>query len=344
MSVRLKDKATAPAHAVIHDFRLYQQGSFPKYIDPNRSYRNRELYTREDIPYLEAQVEEWIGKIEEENKELFKELKERGVVPKNQGYRIKRPIISGILTLSHEAQEELKEDPRKMEDFLERAKDYLQTLADALGTDLLYAVVHLDETAPHIHFALRNFRYKEPNMEAVCKLGWEDLWETLKKGRGKALSNTFYSEDSVRAKRKADFMISYSRLQDTLDYFEPLGFGRGTPKKEREARGEPYWRIVNRSVRRLHEDLPKEIKLKEKELKLLQEEVRRLREEKEWLEAELRELKREIELNEELLSNIDKMHIELMKLKAENRELREENERLREKLRELEPERMRRSR
>jgi len=280
---------------------------------------NRELYTREDIPYLETQVEEWIGKIEEENKELFKELKERGVVPKNQGYRIKRPIISGILTLSHEAQEKLENlDALEREKFYKEALDFFQNLADALGTDLLYAVVHLDETAPHIHFALRNFRYKEPNMEAVSKLGWEDLWETLKKGLGKAISNTFYSEDSVRVKRKADFMISYSRLQDTLDFFEPLGFGRGIPKKVREARGEPYWKTINRSVRQLHEDLPKEIKLKEKELEELGKDLFRLREKKTELERYVRRL--EIE-KEQLEQYLEEMRAEADKLRREVEDL-----------------------
>jgi len=268
LSLRIKTAEKKEHRYLVHDFRLYEPESLPSYIDPERTSRNIFLI-RNINPETEAEAKELIGEIERENRELFKELKEKGYIAKNQGYKLKSHLAYGILTLSHEAQEEVKSE-ENLERFLGQAREYLKALADALGTDLFYAVVHLDETAPHIHFAMRNLRTREPDPEACSKLGLD--YEVMKEGVGKSITGTFYGE-SVKAKSRRPYMVHFSQLQDTLDYFKPIGFGRGTPKKEREARGEPYWRIVNRSVRQLHEDLPKELRLKEKELKLLQREI-----------------------------------------------------------------------
>jgi hypothetical protein len=268
-----------------------------------------------------------VEEIESKNRELFQKLKKQGLIPRNQGYKNKSHIAYGILTLSYEAQKEIEMNSDLRDKFLARAREYLHLLADALGTDLLYAILHEDETAPHIHFTLRNLRYKIPSPEAIRKLGWEDLTDTLKQGLGKAVTNTFYGS-SFKANNVRPYMIHYSRLQDTLKFFEPFGFGRGTPKKVREARGEPYWKTVYRNVRQLHEDLPKEIKLKRIELDELKEYVYELEERKTQLENQLRVLQAIAENLKEELKDIE----DTIRLKEENRKLKEEIEKLRQRL------------
>ncbi len=326
LSIRLKNKPTSknPKDFFVHDLRLYSPEELPKYIDPSRTKNNILLISSENLPTEKAKVEDYIKSLEEENKALFETLKQEGVIPKNQGYKIARPVVGGILTLSHEAQEKLK-DPELLEEFLLEAKRYLKLLANALGTDILYAVVHLDETAPHIHFALRNLVYKETDREAIYELGWEDLEEPLKRARGKAISNVFYG-NSPKAKNPRSYQIPFSRLQDSLEYFRPkFGFGRGKPKKERIKEGEPVWKWTNRSVRKLHEDLPKEIELLEdkarklrlaitklyqdrdrlnREIKELEERKSKLEETKALLEGRLKTLEEEVRKKEEYLSEL----------------------------------------
>jgi len=291
LSVRIKDRLIGKpvAYAFLHDLRLYSPEELPSYINPERTHENRILVALKDLPKSKEDINSFIEVLEQENRQLFQELKSAGKIPKNVGYRIKRPFVSGILTLSHEAQKKLREE-KLLDKFLEHAREYLDLLAKALGTDLLYAVVHLDETAPHIHFALRNLVYKSPDPNALKELGWEDLSDTLEKAQGKAISFLFFGDTGLRRLSKREHQIHFSRLQDTLEFFRPLGFGRGTPKKERLARGEPYWKVINRSVKRLHEDLPKEIKLVEEELRRLYYEIGELERRHDELLEEVRRL------------------------------------------------------
>ena len=355
LSIRLKGRVAGKSSDFypIHDLRLYSPERLPKHVDPGRTKNNRILFALGDLPKTKEEVANWVKTLEEENRQLFKHLKEMGVIAKNQGYKIARPYVGGILTLSHEAQKDLRQNGNLFNKFLEYATEYLQLLAKALGTDLLYAVAHLDETAPHVHFAFRNLSYKDPDPEALKKLGWEDLAPKLQKAKGKAISNLFHGDDGFNEINGVrDYQIHFSRLQDSLEFFRPLGFGRGVRKKERMARGEPYWKVINRSVRELHEDLPKEIKLKRSELAELEREVELKKEELEMLEREknrlLEELrqtaKKEVEKFKEALANLSKNYEEFKELttifvdratdeietlKEEVKRLKEENETLR---------------
>jgi len=203
----------------------------------------------------------------------------------------------------------------------------LELLAKALGTDLIYAVVHLDETAPHIHFVLRNISHKDPDPEAVKWLGWEDLLPKLRMAKGKAISNLFYAETGLNSiNPPRDYQIHMSRLQDTLEFFRPrMGFGRGTPKKERLARGEPYWKVINRSVKQLHEDLPKEIKLAEEELRRLYYEIGELERRYDELMEEIRKLE---ERKAKLLQEVDAVEKRWQEATAKVYELEKEKAKL----------------
>jgi hypothetical protein len=66
--------------------------------------------------------------------------------------------------------------------------------------------------------------------------------------------------------------IDFGELQDRVSTtFSHLDITRGVKKETRKARGEPESTYVHRSVKQLHEDLPKEIKAAEKRLESLVE-------------------------------------------------------------------------
>lgn len=63
-----------------------------------------------------------------------------------------------------------------------------------------------------------------------------------------------------------------ARLQDIgAAAFAHLDIKRGTPKAERQAKGDEWNKINHRTVKRLHEDLPREIAQKEQDLAMVQE-------------------------------------------------------------------------
>ncbi|MGE4443051.1 MAG: hypothetical protein AB7D27_16425 [Desulfomicrobium sp.] len=63
-----------------------------------------------------------------------------------------------------------------------------------------------------------------------------------------------------------------ARLQDIgARPFAHLGIKRGIPKAERQSKGDKWNKINHRTVKRLHEDLPREIAQKEQELAMVQE-------------------------------------------------------------------------
>jgi hypothetical protein len=99
-----------------------------------------------------------------------------------------------------------------------------ERLAAELNTELTGLVVHRDESAVHAHFQL----------SAVTADGYP-LAQRL-------------NPDGT------------ARLQDlAAEPWSDLGIGRGTPRHERIARGEPASQWVHRSVAQLHQDLPAEI-------------------------------------------------------------------------------------
>ncbi|ORU92859.1 MAG: hypothetical protein A6F70_03925 [Cycloclasticus sp. symbiont of Bathymodiolus heckerae] len=102
----------------------------------------------------------------------------------------------------------------------------------ALRDDALIEMVrHEDETRPHYHFMLKNQRL-----------------------------------DTTSARRSFD-RDACAELQDLAgDAFSSMGIHRGTPKQERIDNGEPIHKYINRTVKQLHEDLPREVAEAETEL------------------------------------------------------------------------------
>lgn len=125
----------------------------------------------------------------------------------------------GIITFSIDAQPILSQLPHSAQDALFRVA--AESLALEMGTTLSGLVVHRDESALHAHFTC----------PAVQLDGMP-----VSKG------------------------VDTRRLQDVAaGAFAHLGITRGVPKAVRQAAGEPRWKWVNRSVRELHADLPREI-------------------------------------------------------------------------------------
>jgi Chromosome segregation ATPases len=128
-------------------------------------------------------------------------------------------VTAGIITFGHDAQTVINGLEPEVQDVL--FMKTAEAIADRWNTDIVSLVVHRDESAPHAHFSLL----------AVDRTG-------------KPLSKT----------------IDTRELQDIAgQVFLPYDITRGTPKAVRVARGDDVSKIVHRSVRQLHNDLPREL-------------------------------------------------------------------------------------
>lgn len=133
----------------------------------------------------------------------------------------------GIITFGTEAQKAIEKLTPEQQDFY--FKKAASNAASHCQNEITGLVVHRDESAIHAHF----------QMPAICRDGKPQS----KKG------------------------IDFGELQDKVAVgFESLGINRGVKKEVRKDRGEPESAYIHRSVRQLHEDLPKEIKAAEKRL------------------------------------------------------------------------------
>jgi hypothetical protein len=141
----------------------------------------------------------------------------------------------GVITFGKAAQPIMDALTPEQQDaaFLEVA----QRIADECGTSLRSLVIHVDETALHAHVA----------------------WDAR-------------DENGVPMSR----IMKGSRLQDiaaeVIDKHAP-GIVRGVRKTVRQERGDDPSKIYNRSVKELHDDLPREIEEKKVQLAELLERV-----------------------------------------------------------------------
>lgn len=133
-------------------------------------------------------------------------------------------VASGILTFGTKAQGIIEALPKDEQDQL--FMDMAQAVADKTGHNLIGLVVHRDESAIHAHYALRGYRLTADGKEMPLRLKKTDL----------------------------------SAIQDTIGAVcGKYGINRGTPKEVRVARGEDRSKTDHRSVKQLHDDLPKEL-------------------------------------------------------------------------------------
>ena len=136
-------------------------------------------------------------------------------------------FLSGIITFSRDARGLVNANPPDAQ-----AQEFARQFAEKNRVKLLYLVRHSDETTTHYH----------------C------LWENI-------------SENGESVKNKLSPPV-LSKYQDAAgQVFSPVGIVRGTPKAERIARGDDASKTIHRSVRRLHEYLPRELAKEEERLR-----------------------------------------------------------------------------
>ncbi len=136
-------------------------------------------------------------------------------------------FLSGIVTFSRDAREQVNSSPPDAQ-----AEEFAHQFAEKNRIKLLYLVRHGDESTTHYH----------------C------LWENISS-----------AGESVKNKLSPPIL---SKWQDVAgQVFSQVGIGRGTPKAVRLAAGEPMSAVIHRSVRKLHEDLPKELAKEEERLR-----------------------------------------------------------------------------
>ncbi len=135
----------------------------------------------------------------------------------------------GIVTFGSDAQPVIQALSIADQDAL--YMDAAQRIAAELKSDVTGLVVHRDESAPHAHFQMPAY-----NRE------------------GMPLSKVITPEVA-------------KRLQDIAgSIYNAHGITRGTPKAVRIERGDDVSKTMNRTVKQLHKDMPKEIAAKEARL------------------------------------------------------------------------------
>ena len=139
-------------------------------------------------------------------------------------------LVEGIVTFSRAAQPIVQQD-------LEQAHARALALVEEIvrthghGAKLVSLVYHGDECAPHYHFLL------------------EGVGDD-----GRAVLQRFQRREGTH-------------LQDLAGRaFAPMGIQRGIPVIQRMQRGDDRSKVVHRSVRQLHVDLPKELATKQRQV------------------------------------------------------------------------------
>lgn len=233
-----------------HDLRLYTKEVLSRitHIDPNKKIRilqcDPSLYgiinsNKTPEEKLELVRKQYIPQLKEKQKEAFMRLKEQGIINKNQGFKLSKFMVQGLIATSRELREELENDPQKMEQFIKTAKAYINTFAASMGVDVIYIVVHNDESTINIHFAVSNLRSREPSPPSFIP---PELREKLKKGHGKTIASTL--KPKLHEKNLQEYQLTYSTLVDFTylffsRYLDPL-IERGITKEEHIQRGD-HW-------------------------------------------------------------------------------------------------------
>ena len=179
-----------------------------------------------------------------------------------------RIFVAGVISFGTEAQATIGKMPENEQE--RSAQDAVilriaERIARESGHPLIGLVVHRDESSVHAHFTLRGFR-----SEGGKEIPW---------------------------RFPPQFM---SRLQDAAaEEVAHLGIERGKRKIDRIRDGEPKSKWVHRSVRALHDDLPKEIDALRTQIAALKEGIEKAetkREKNERLARKAEEKKKSAEI------------------------------------------------
>ena len=147
-------------------------------------------------------------------------------------------VVGGIITFGHEAQVMFGYLSDEQQD--DAYRELAERVAEILQTQLESLVVHGDEAAPHAHFMLRG-----------------------------------YCDDGQPVSKRATYRVTRLMQDVAAEVMQKYcpDVERGHTKWDRIEKGADYAETINRSVKQLHEDLPKEIAVKQAELQILVDEI-----------------------------------------------------------------------
>lgn len=192
--------------------------------------------------------------------ELERRWRQRG---KNRGLRADAILaVTGIITFGHDLQPTIDTLARDEQD--RRYQELAERIALELGTDVIGLVVHRDESAPHAHLTLSG-----------------------------------YTPDGYSVAEK----LTPARLRSMQDLavtiYRDIGAERGFNKAARLAAGDDPADVINKSVRELHQQLPRELATARTSLDAVHAHVRELAAEREQLTADLNAARQELIDHEE---------------------------------------------
>lgn len=329
-----KEKGFSVYRCVEHDFRFYNSHNLPQHIDPARIQNNKILLLHPVLASAPTDFNSLMQKILIIHEEIKQAKKLKKIYDKQS-----LNFLSFIINFSYLAQVEnisklgLTTIENKVKEFV---KDFFEKL---FGTKVLYLVAHYDESAIHFHGLATNqrlydFRFQnaqelsqDPEFETLCqKYSITDLKERLANG----IFKTFFygSFGSKERALKTNHVFAFSFIQDLIaQAFKDLDFERGVPKELRLMEGEPLHKLISKSVKQLHHDLPLEIKNLEETKNLLLQEVSLFQQIKNHIQTEYENLKENYEkLNnnfQSLQKQYDALTMQVSNLQQEFSKLKE---------------------
>ena len=199
--------ARSAASAVKHDLRLYDQEEQQKltekqkiFFDSGRTEWNltgwgKNRYAEIVKRYkeqIEAEnpskykrirlLEKMKQEIDEAVKEEFKELKQKGIVKKNQGWKAKRSTFNVVISWDDEMGNIVRERTQTKKQRIIWANAMyraINNVFNGLGAQKIYVAFHFDETTPHIHLLFSNLTKDGKALSARIKL----RLDTTRKGQ-----------------------------------------------------------------------------------------------------------------------------------------------------------------
>ena len=228
-----------------HDLRIgTKEHPVPSYVDQSRTHLNStflvapecaEMHLRNETLKLKARERaalNYANALKSNDPQAIKKAWGEKQACRQKYSRSDVVAYSLLIGFGYEAQKIIDQL-----EFAEQDRLFEQAAMDvalAMDVELVSLVVHRDETATH------------------CQ----------------ALTTAVTFKGSKVRMQPSDC----ARLQDIgARPFRHLGIKRGTPKAERQAKGDEWNKINHRTVKRLHEDLPREIAQKEQDLAMVQE-------------------------------------------------------------------------
>ncbi|WEJ61881.1 hypothetical protein [Thiomicrorhabdus lithotrophica] len=215
------------------------------FAESKQKFKEQKKFIVNDFNQEKAQQRQFIMPDFLDEKEY---VKERRKVRNWQSHM--KSHLAGFIGFGHDAQANSL-DREKMDAC---AKEYVKTLCDRHGIELLYLIRHEDETTPHYHFLTTNYN---PATKHTIRLDRN----LLRKEQDK-IGESFSSMGLTRGLDKQERLkLAAEKLN------QPMIDGRYSAEVWKESN------VIHRSVKQLHEDLPLEIEDKKEEIQQIQAQI-----------------------------------------------------------------------